>query len=226
MLSKKPPGHLITLEGGEGAGKSTLLQQLAQFLTARGYEVVTTREPGGSTLGNQIRQWLLQVNEKMPIAPMAELLLFLAARAQHIKELIKPALEAGKIVLCDRFNDSTVAYQGAARALNPKTVKQLCTTVCGSTIPELTLFLNVDPKVGLSRSKALEKEQAKSGALDRIESESLSFHVQVQKAFKKIASQEPLRVYTIDANQTQEAVLKEAIRAVEELVLLPTSKHV
>lgn len=124
-------GFFVTLEGGEGAGKSSLVSFLAQLLKERGYEVVVTREPGGTPLGEMIRHWLLTHQDSIQIGDQAELLLFLAARAQHIEEIIKPALEAGKIVLCDRFNDSTVAYQGVARRLDPVYVQQLCDLVCG-----------------------------------------------------------------------------------------------
>ena len=116
----------ITFEGGEGAGKSTLLKKLAHDLNQKGYEVVITREPGGSLLGKQIRQWLLNRNESILIHSVPELLLFLADRAQHLEEVIKPALANGKVVICDRFNDSTVAYQGAARGLGVEFVQNLC----------------------------------------------------------------------------------------------------
>lgn len=224
MQEKSHKGHLITFEGGEGAGKTSLIQSLAQLLTEKGFSVVTTREPGGSPLGNQIRQWLLQTKGEAPVGHLAELLLFLAARAQHIEELIQPAIAAGQIVLCDRFNDSTIAYQGAARSLDEKLVKKFCQMVCGTLVPELTFFLDVNPEEGLLRSKKLHKPDAQSGALDRIESEGILFHRQVQEAFRKIANLEPLRVYTIDAHQSQEKVLKEAYRVIEELVLLPQSK--
>lgn len=215
-------GFFITLEGGEGSGKSTLLNHLARYLTEKGYGVVTTREPGGSKLGENIRQWLLNRDSSFHIGCEAELLLFLAARAQHIEELIRPALEAGKIVLCDRFNDSTVAYQGAARGLNIRHVDQLCRLVCEEINPHLTLFLDVDPQVGLSRTQRLSKEHAASGELDRIESETLEFHKRVYEAFRELMKREPLRIYRIDANQSQSVVLQEAIKTVEEFMNLST----
>ncbi len=217
-------GHFITLEGGEGSGKTTLLHQLGAFLTQKGYDVLTTREPGGSQLGETIRDWLLRQNSSPAICNEAELLLFLAARAQHIKEKILPALNSGQIVLCDRFNDSTVAYQGGARNLGVKYVQNLCNLVCGPVIPQLTLFLNVSPDTGLARSRSVHKEHASSGELDRIESEALSFHRKIQQTLEELAKREPLRIYTINANQPQEQVLKEAVRALEELVLLPGRK--
>lgn len=213
-------GCFITLEGGEGSGKTTLLHQLAAFLTQHGYDVVTTREPGGTHLGETIRNWLLSQDSSLPIGHKAELLLFLAARAQHIEEKILPALQAGQIVLCDRFNDSTIAYQGGARGLGIKYVQKLCCLICGSAEPQLTLFLNVSPEVGLVRSRSVHKEHAVGGELDRIESEDLIFHRKIQKALEFLARKEPLRIYTIDANKSQAHVRKEAIAAIEKLVLL------
>jgi len=217
-------GCLITLEGGEGSGKSTLLHQLADFLTHHGYQVVVTREPGGTPLGERIRHWLLEKDSSLSMGHQAELLLFLAARAQHIEEKILPALKQGKIVLCDRFNDSTVAYQGGARGLGVKYVKKLCRLVCGEVIPQLTLFLNVSPEIGLarrcsSRSRYLDKEQAKGEEGDRIESEALAFHRTLQDVFKSLARTEPLRIYSIDANKSQESVRQDAISAIEKLIL-------
>jgi dTMP kinase len=217
-------GYFITLEGGEGSGKTTLLHQLAALLTQRGYDVLTTREPGGTYLGENIRNWLLRQDSAISISHQAELLLFLAARAQHIEEKIIPALEAGKIVLCDRFNDSTIAYQGGARGLGVRYVKKLCQLVCGVVTPQLTFFLNVSPEIGLSRSQSVHKEQASRGELDRIESEALSFHRKIQQTLEFLAKREPLRIYTIDANQSQDRVLNEAMTALDELILLPGQK--
>lgn len=219
-----PKGFFITIEGGEGSGKSTLLNQISETLTSRGLEVVKTREPGGTKLGETIRGWLLNPDVDHSIGSQAELLLFLAARAQHIEELIRPSLEAGKVVLCDRFNDSTIAYQGAARNLDTKYVQRLCHMVCGNIEPQLTLFLDVDPKVGLLRSQKLDKEHASSGQFDRIEAEKIEFHERVLEAFRALAKREPFRIYRIDANKTKEAVFKEAMRAIEELILLPAKR--
>lgn len=218
-------GHFVTLEGGEGAGKSTLMRQLASYLTDKGYEVLTTREPGGTHLGETIRDWLLHQKATPAVGNQAELLLFLAARAQHIEEKILPALMDGKIVLCDRFNDSTIAYQGGARGLGIKYVENLCHLICGTVLPQLTLFLNVSPEVGLARCRRVEKEHAASGELDRIEAEKLSFHRQIQETLLHLAKREPLRIYTIDADKSQQHVLKEATRALEEFILLPRRRE-
>ncbi|MFI0434691.1 MAG: dTMP kinase [Parachlamydiaceae bacterium] len=213
-------GRFITLEGGEGSGKTTLLHQLALYLTDQGFDVLITREPGGTILGEMIRDLVLQHNEAIAIHRQAELLLFLAARAQHIHEKILPALEAGHVVLCDRFNDSTIAYQGGARGLGIESVENLCHLICGSVCPQLTLFLDVPPSIGLARSRNLGKEHAASGELDRIESEALAFHKKIQESFEALAKKDPLRIYTINAAQSQERVRKEAISALERFFLL------
>ena len=218
-------GYFITFEGGEGSGKTTLLHQLAAYLTERGFEVITTREPGGTQLGETIRDLVLHHHSSMSIETETELLLFLAARAQHIKEKILPALQAGQFVLCDRFNDSTIDYQGGGRKLGVSYVEKLCHLVCGDLSPQLTLFLDVPPVIGLSRSRGVHKEHAPGGELDRIESEALVFHQTIQSVFESLAKKEPLRIYTIDATQTQEKVRQEAIAAIEKLVFLPRAGH-
>lgn len=218
MTSKDNRGCFITLEGGEGSGKTTLLSQLADFFRQSGREVLTTREPGGSHLGETIRNWLLHRNAELSIGPQAELLLFLASRAQHIEEKILPALQAGQVVLCDRFNDSTIAYQGGARGLGIEHVEKLCLLVCGPVIPQLTLFLKVSPEIGLSRSCRVHKEHAASGELDRIESEAVAFHQKIQEAFELLAKKEPSRIHTIDANQSQENVKKEALSVLKKFI--------
>lgn len=219
-LKKDYPGLFITLEGGEGSGKTTLLQKLSFVLSQKGYEVVQTREPGGSALGNQIRQLLLNQDSSLSIGPLAEVLLFLAARAQHIEELIQPALNRGAIVLCDRFNDSTIAYQGALSEENVERVHALCGLVCGSTSPDLTLFLDVNPAIGLYRTQRLTKDEAKAGELDRIEARKLDFHEKVRDVFLHIVQAEPDRVYRINAEQSQAKVYAEALNKVESLINL------
>lgn len=222
MLKATSKGIFITLEGGEGSGKSTLLHQLQDILAQRGYEVIKTREPGGSKLGEKMREWLLMQDSSVSIGKQAELLLFLAARAQHIEELILPALNAGKVVLCDRYNDSTIAYQGGARGLEVSYVQELCRLVCGQVQPDLTLFLDVDPAIGLLRTQGLSKEQALSGQLDRIEAEKLDFHLQVQETFHWLWKQEPKRIWHIDANLSQAEVKQEALKAIDTILFTPT----
>lgn len=208
----------ITIEGGEGAGKTTLIEKLATVLESRGYDVVKTREPGGSRLSDQIRQWLLNRDADLPIGYKAELLLFLSARAQHLEELIKPALAQGKAVICDRFNDSTIVYQGLGRGLGLEYVKQLCDIVSENIVPNVTLFLDVEPQVGLMRTRNASKENARQGEVDRIEAERLDFHERVRQGFLTLAKREPERIHVLNANQSEDAVFRQAKQLIEEVV--------
>jgi dTMP kinase len=196
----------ISIEGGEGAGKTTLINNLERRLLSWGFSVVKTREPGGTALGNEIRNWLLNHRQHISIGAKAELLMFLAARAQHIQEVIAPAIAAEKVVLCDRFNDSTIAYQGVGRGLGKALVQTLCKAVCGETVPDLTFFLDIDPQIGLQRTRRAAKENAASGEVDRIESEQMAFHQRVREAFIEIAQAEPDRIVVVDASQSQAEV--------------------
>lgn len=209
----------ITCEGGEGVGKTTLISRLKRELLSKGFEVVVTREPGGSKLGEYIRQWLLNRDFNISIGNKAELLLFLAARAQHIEELIKPALAEGKIVLCDRFNDSTVAYQGFARGLGREPVQALCDLVCDRVMPDLTFFIDVDPKIGLARTQRSHKENAKAGEVDRIEAEKLEFHQKVREGLQELAKLYPERIYTLDGTGSINSVFHEALKQIEKKLL-------
>lgn len=195
-------GLFIAFEGGEGAGKTTVVNAIAKSLASQGLEVVKTHEPGVTGLGKEIRKLLLQTTEPIAISAKAELLLFLASRAQNIEEVIKPALARGAYVLCDRFNDSTLAYQGEARGLGIKEVKGLCDWVCGEILPDLTFFLAVDPQEGLKRA-------GKVAAYDRIEAEKADFHSRVQKGFQKIKESDPDHFTWIDAGQGKERVIAE-----------------
>lgn len=218
MKTKNNRPLFITFEGGEGSGKSTLIQKLEQNLLAKGLDVVITREPGGTKLSDHIRHWLLNREFGIAIGAKAELLLFLAARAQHIEELILPSLSSKKIVLCDRFNDSTIVYQGIARGLGKELARELCNLVCGALRPDLTLFLDVDPSVGLARARQVMKADAAPGQVDRIEGEKLDFHSMVRKGFLGLAAQDPTRIRTIDAMQPLEAVYNMALKEVEQLL--------
>lgn len=206
----------ITFEGGEGAGKTSLIDKLAFILNAKGHTVLRTREPGGSALSEHIRAWLLNKEFEVSVGNQAELLLFLAARAQHLEEKIIPALVQGKIVLCDRFNDSTIVYQGIARGLGYEKTKSLCALVCGKTVPDLTLYLDVDPTIGLARTRAAQKENASEGSVDRIESESLDFHVKVREGFKRLACADPERIKTVDASLSEDKVFELALLAIKD----------
>ncbi len=202
-------GLFITFEGGEGAGKTTLIEEMARQLFHEGRQVLKTREPGGTKLGEHIRAILLQHSE--PVSPYAELSLFLASRAQHVMEVIGPALEEGKIVLCDRFNDSSVAYQGAARGLGVEQVSAFCKFVSQGIEPHLTFYLDLDPKVGLTRA-AKERKQ------DRIESEALMFHQKIREAYLAIHKEDPKRFHLIDAGLPPAKVFEEAMKRVRSYV--------
>ena len=205
-LKIKPP-YFISFEGGEGAGKTTLINKLKDILESQGYSVILTREPGGSLLGDAIRDLVLHRYKKMKMGSKAELLLFLSARAQHVEEVIKPALESGKIVLCDRFFDSSIAYQGYARGLGPKEVENLCLFATSGIVPDLTLYLDLDPKEGLLRA-------AGDRVPDLFEGEQLDFHAKVRAAFKEIAAQNEGRIKVIDASKTPENVLKQVLEKI------------
>lgn len=211
MSPMRNKGLLITFEGGEGAGKTTLIEKIHAYLTLQNYPVCKTREPGGTKVGAQIRHLILH-NEEACLSKRCELLLFLADRAQHVDTLIKPALEQGHIVLCDRFNDSTLAYQGAARGLKAEVVRKLCQFSCNKIKVNLTLYLDIDPKIGLIRAKNA------SNTTDKIESETLQFHQDIRKAFKQIARKEPKRVKIIDASKTPQEVYTLAKEKIDALL--------
>ena len=187
-------GLFINMEGGEGVGKSTNLGFLENFLRGNGVDVVITREPGGTRLGEDIRDLLLQLREE-PVNPTAELLLIFAARAQHIAELIEPALAAGKWVLSDRFTDATYAYQCGGRGVKKETVAQLEALVQGALRPDFTLLLDAPVSVGMRRAQ-------KRGDLDRFEQETLAFFERVRSAYLQQAEVHGDRYRIIDASQS------------------------
>jgi len=209
-------GSLVVFEGVEGAGKSTQLQRvyawlqtsaLWQRLMAKGVdpEVVVTREPGGTSLGQSIRQLLLHPpltgEESETMSDRTELLLYAADRAQHVENLLKPALEGGSLVLCDRFTASTVAYQGYGRGLDLALIHQLNAIATGGLYSDLTLWLDVDPRLGLARTQ-------KRGAADRMEQNSLAFHQRVQQGFQALAQDNPQWV-RVDASKTEDDVFQQ-----------------
>jgi dTMP kinase len=186
-------GQLITFEGSEGCGKTTQITMLAQRLEGMGKKVVITREPGGTLIGEKIRALLQDPANTGEITPITELLLFSAARAELVEQLIKPALERGEIVICDRFFDSTFVYQGIARSVDLKVIDQLKAIAVGSLKPDLTLLLDLDPEAGIKRAG-----ERQSGTLDRIEAESLEFFKSVRQAYLDLALSEPDRFTVID----------------------------
>ncbi len=193
-----PPGKFITIEGGEGVGKSTNADLIQSVLESRGCEVVVTREPGGTALGEALRSILLSADIESPVA-MAELLIIFAARAQHLTTVIEPALAAGKWVLCDRFTDATYAYQGWGRNIDQRAIASLEQLVQGARRPDLTVLLDMDPSLGLARAK----ERAE---LDRFEQEELAFFNRVREGYLARAKEEPARWLIIDASKTLDEV--------------------
>lgn len=202
---KKP--LFITLEGGEGVGKTTQINRLAEQLTRSGYKVITTREPGGTPEGEKIRSLFVR-DEGVDWTPMAELLLVLAARSVHVERVVWPALEAGKIVLCDRFSDSTLAYQGYGRGLKGDVIASLTGQVIGGLIPDLTFVLDMPVELGLSRStKRLAREGNKGQPTeDRFEKLDVAFHQRVREGFLDIARSEPGRCVVINAENSVESM--------------------
>ena len=202
-------GCFVTIEGGEGTGKSTLLTALADRAQAAGREVVTCREPGGTALGERLRDALLGAEGEPPDA-RAELLVFAAARAQLVAEVIRPAIEAGSLVLCDRYADSTVAYQHHGRGLPRDTVDAVNAAATGGLTPDLTLLLDLPPAEGLRRA---------GRASDYMEREDLAFHERVRAGFTALASAEPERWRVLDASTPAEDVADVAwgeVRAMQD----------
>ena len=204
--------RFISLEGGEGAGKSTVLAALRQALEAAGQTVTCTREPGGTPLAEQIRGLLLDTHHEPP-APETELLLMFAARAQHVRETILPALERGHWVISDRFTDASYAYQGAARGGDVAFIAHLERRVVGIQ-PAMTLLLDVPVAIGLQRARG-------RGAIDRIESEREDFFERVREGYLARATAEPERFRVVDASQSVEAVAEAAVAHLHTLMGLP-----
>ncbi|WP_226038393.1 dTMP kinase [Aquibacillus saliphilus] len=195
-------GHFITFEGGEGAGKTSILKALEKSLVIDGYDVITTREPGGIEIAEKIRDVILNPTHTSMDA-RTEALLYAAARRQHLVEKVLPALEKGKIVLCDRFIDSSLAYQGYARGLGMDEVYQINEFAIEGFMPEITLFFDIKPEIGLKRiAKNKDREQ------NRLDLEQLKFHEKVHEAYQKLAIKFPERIYRVNANQTMDVVEK------------------
>ena len=206
-------GAFITFEGGDGAGKSTQIACLAERLAAAGHDVVTTREPGGAEGAETIRT-LLVTGEADRWTPMTEALLMYAARADHLARTINPARARGAIVLCDRFSDSSMAYQGAAGALGADAVRALDALVVGEDGPDLTIILDVPVETGLDRAGA------RAGGEARFEAKGAGYHGRVRQAFLDIAAAEPERCIVIDARQPIDEIGEEIARAVHERLRL------
>ena len=196
-------GKFITFEGGEGCGKSTQIKRLKEALEKEGVEVLLTREPGGTWLSEEIRH-LIKDQETDAPCDRSELLLFLAARAQLVKNVIRPALETGKWVLSDRFSDSTLAYQGYGRGLPLDDLRQMNDFACEGLKPDLTLLLDVDSEVARARMRS--REAATNTTADRMERAGEEFHARLRTGFAELAKAEPERIVTIDANGTPDEV--------------------
>ncbi len=203
-------GQFITLEGCEGVGKSTNLEFIAQCLKKHGIDVVLTREPGGTPLAEEIRELVL-ANRDEPVDAKAELLLIFAARAQHIAQVIKPNLDAGRWVLSDRFTDATYAYQGWGRHLSLDLISQLESLVQGDLRPDLTVLLDIDVEIGLQRA-------GERGELDRFESEQRQFFEAVRQAYLQRAQQEPTRFAIVDAAPPLEQVQAKLAEKIEKFI--------
>ena len=209
--------RFLTFEGGEGAGKSTQIRLLADWLGSKGVDVLLTREPGGSPGAELIRDLLLK-GDVDRWSPISEALMLAAARADHIERAIKPALSAGRWVLCDRFYDSSVAYQGAGRGVGVAQVQQIQKIAFGDMRPDLTLILDLPVEIGLER--ALAREGAKSDMEDRFERMERPFHETLRQAFLSIAQGEPDRCVVVDANQAIDPLQQKIRRIIESRSLL------
>lgn len=200
-------GLFITLEGADGCGKTTQLNLLKEYLTSRGYEIVVTREPGGKGLGEKLREILLNYDGE--VSDRCEAFLYLADRAQNIDTIIKPAINSGKIVLCDRHTDSSVAYQGYGREQNIDNINMLNELAVNGVHPDLTIVFDIDTETSMERVGA-EK--------DRLESAGIEFHKRVRNGYLEIAKKNPQRIKVVDASQTIEDVQRDVIKIIEEVL--------
>lgn len=218
-MSSKHRGKFITFEGLDGVGKSTQLEKLADKLRARGLEVITTRNPGGTAIGEKLRAVLLSSRTES-LSPRAELGMMFADRAQHVEEMILPALDKGQWVLCDRFTDSSEAYQGGGRRLGSEAVLQLHKILCHDLQPDLTILMLSDPARSVARARRRNTEQTRRSHADenRFEKENRAFYKRVFDAYVAIAAREK-RVVKVDARKPIEKVHKEIVRSVEEKLL-------
>lgn len=205
-------GKFITVEGPEGAGKTTIIDMLASNLAEEGYQVLQTREPGGIEIAEQIRSVILdKKNTKMD--PRTEALLYTAARRQHLAEKVKPALDEGYIILCDRFIDSSLAYQGYARGLGIEEVYSINSFAIEGMMPELTLYFDIDPEAGLDRIN-----QHKGREVNRLDLEKLDFHHKVREGYLKLMELYPERIFKIDASKPLEEVYQQAESKLKERI--------
>ncbi len=214
-MRKLTKPYFITLEGIEGSGKTSQITSITSFLTSKGEPAISTREPGGTELANRMRKILVEPH-KEPLQPMAELLLYNAARVQHVSQVIRPTLNAQQSVVCDRYIDATVAYQSYGRGLPLGTVTQINDWASDGLIPDLTFLLDCPPAAGLARSQArLDQESSNEG---RFEAEELAFHERVRQAYLDIADRQKDRFVLIDATQAQEEVTTQILTELEKRI--------
>jgi dTMP kinase len=206
-------GFFITIEGPEGAGKSTQLQKLAEYLESIGATCVRTREPGGTPLAEDLRNVVKEYNGNEKVFPETELLLMEAARSQHMNVLVLPALAEGKVVICDRFSDSTLAYQGYARKLDMNIIEKLNLFASGNRVPDLTLLMDLTTEDGFARTR---KRTSTLGQFDRFEVEKIDFHQKVRNGFLTIAKENPTRVKVINAARSIDEIFADVKAAVDE----------
>jgi len=205
----------VTFEGIEGTGKTTQIGLLAEELTRQGKRVAITREPGGSRIGRELRRILLSLETK-DLCDRAELFLYLADRAQHVAEVVRPALAGGSVVLCDRFTDSTVAYQGYGRGLSPELLHQLNDTATGGLAPDLTIVLDIDPEIGLRRALSRNLETGAQVSEGRFEAESLAFHTRVRQGYLALAAADRRRIRIVAADAAPGEVFASVRAAYQE----------
>ncbi|MBI5192209.1 MAG: dTMP kinase [Nitrospirae bacterium] len=210
-------GLFITFEGIEGCGKTSQAKLLNDYLTALGHDVMMTREPGGTPISEAVREILLS-NDSVNMHPHTEVLLYLASRAQHVSEIMKPALGKGRIVICDRFADSTFVYQCFVRGINKEIVETMNNFAVGHLQPDITFVLDVEPAEGLHR--AMLRNQKHSRGQDRIENESLDFHNKVREGYLKLAQEYPDRVHLIKTDKDKSEVHEEIKKVVDTLLRL------
>lgn len=201
-------GLFITLEGGDGAGKSTQIDNITRFFEKKGLVVVHTREPGGTEIGEKLRGILLDKNNT-EMSPVTEMMIYASSRAQHVREKILPALERGEIVICDRFTDSSIAYQAYGRGLGDM-VAEVNAYATGGLEPDITFWMDIDPEAGKARA-------SKAGELDRLELEKMDFHYRVYDGYSKIAQKYPDRVKRIDAAESVDVIKDKIYAYLEEL---------
>ena len=214
-MNERPKIMFITLEGIEGCGKTTQINHLSTFFENRGQPCVVTREPGGTAIGKEIRSILLNPSNK-DMVPRAELLLYMADRAQHIAALVKPRLAENSVVLCDRYFDATVVYQGFARGLDTRFIYELHRLVLEDFKPDITILLDLSPRIGLARAWKQLDNGTRNGTESRFEEETLSFHEKVRAGYLELARLEPERFRTIDASGDENQVQKDIREALTE----------